>query len=161
MDDRVDHMWFSDDVQFGDNAVKFIPGSYRAVGQDGLRLNQSLLSPTNNSEPSTVVNALYYMSDHLPVYMELEIGGNLGLAEGTSLPDVRIYPVPADEQVQVVLSSGMATGYAIYDMAGRLMDRASAHGSTIQIQTSGFGEGTYMIRIETEQGSVNRKLIIR
>ena len=47
------------------------PGSFSIPGQDGLRFNGSVLDPPNYSAPATVLNALYEMSDHLPVTIKL------------------------------------------------------------------------------------------
>ncbi|PKP39155.1 MAG: hypothetical protein CVT98_02985, partial [Bacteroidetes bacterium HGW-Bacteroidetes-15] len=48
-----------------------------AYGQDGNRLNQSLISPSNTTLPGSVLNALYNMSDHLPIVLKLEIDSDL------------------------------------------------------------------------------------
>jgi hypothetical protein len=74
MDDRFDQMLTSSNIISGADRVLYLPGTYRAVGQDGLHYNQNLTDPPANlSEPADVINALFYMSDHLPVYMELEV----------------------------------------------------------------------------------------
>lgn len=74
LDDRFDFILISKDIQMGYDRVKYIPGSYKTIGQDGLRLNKSLLdAPVNNSAPYPVIEALYYISDHLPVMLSLEI----------------------------------------------------------------------------------------
>jgi endonuclease/exonuclease/phosphatase family metal-dependent hydrolase len=74
-DDRFDFIFCSSDVLNGSNGVTYVADSYRAIGQDGLRFNGSLITPINTSEADSVISALYYMSDHLPVIMELEITG--------------------------------------------------------------------------------------
>jgi len=70
-DDRFDQILFSNNLFSGVNDLKYIPGSYDAVGNDGNHYNSSLLSnPTNTQYPDSVVNALYYMSDHMPVFLK-------------------------------------------------------------------------------------------
>lgn len=71
LDDRFDFIFVSEDVLDGNNNLKYINDTYIAVGQDANRFNGSINS-NNISIPSSVSNALYYMSDHLPVYLELE-----------------------------------------------------------------------------------------
>lgn len=73
MDDRFDFILANSFVRQDLARVKFIPGSYKVLGQDGQRLNQSLITPLNNSETDTLLNALYGMSDHLPVILKLRI----------------------------------------------------------------------------------------
>lgn len=70
-DDRFDQILFSNNLFSGADNIKYISGSYDAVGNDGNHYNSNLLSnPTNTQYPDSVVNALYYMSDHLPVLLK-------------------------------------------------------------------------------------------
>ncbi|MFN3556109.1 MAG: T9SS type A sorting domain-containing protein [Bacteroidales bacterium] len=71
LDDRYDFILATRPVIEGTHGLKYNQGSYRAMGQDGNRYNQSLISPPNHSEPPEVIQALYDMSDHLPVVMKL------------------------------------------------------------------------------------------
>ncbi|MDG1252127.1 MAG: hypothetical protein P8N56_00410 [Schleiferiaceae bacterium] len=73
LDDRFDHVLFSDDVADGTAKMTYINGSLTPVGNDGLHFNSSINSPTNNSVPSNILTALYEMSDHLPVYVDIDI----------------------------------------------------------------------------------------
>ena len=57
----------------GSNKVAYIPGSYKTIGQDGNHFNKSVNYSSNSSAPDSVVDALYYVSDHLPVSMSLKI----------------------------------------------------------------------------------------
>lgn len=72
MDDRFDMILASNDVISNGKKLRYIPGSYKALGQDGKRFNGSIISPTNTVVPSNIANALYNMSDHLPVVMQME-----------------------------------------------------------------------------------------
>lgn len=162
MDDRFDMIWFSDDVLYGDNAAKFINGSYRAVGQDGLRLNQSLLSPVNISEPSNVLNALYYMSDHLPVYMEIEVGGNLEVLDGLiSSSEVSIYPTPAHESVYIEIANATPSLITITDSFGRTIRSEEVFGQKVNLNISDLKGGAYFLKIDTDKGAVTKRLIIQ
>jgi hypothetical protein len=68
IDDRFDFMLFTDDILSGDNGVSYNPNSMISVGNDGNHFNVSINDqPTNSSVPDSVLQALYYMSDHLPV----------------------------------------------------------------------------------------------
>lgn len=68
-DDRFDFILTSADILSGKKGVKYY--SYKAIGQDGNRYNSSLISPANTSIPTDVANALYGMSDHIPVVMKV------------------------------------------------------------------------------------------
>ena len=78
MDDRFDFILFSDDVLNGSNSVQYINNSSYAVGNDGNHFNLSLIDPPlNTSVPDSVLQALYYMSDHLPVVCDIEIQSSI------------------------------------------------------------------------------------
>lgn len=74
MDDRFDFILISGSIKDGNARIKYKTNSYWALGQDGLRFNQSLTSPINRTLPDEVIEALYYMSDHLPVVAEFYMG---------------------------------------------------------------------------------------
>lgn len=68
LDDRFDFMLFTSDLISGSNNVSYIPNSLKSIGNDGQHFNKSLLDiPANNLYPDSVVQAIYYMSDHLPL----------------------------------------------------------------------------------------------
>lgn len=73
MDDRFDLLLPDTELSNGIARMQLIANSYHAVGQDGLRHNQNLISPVNNSAPSNIINALYAMSDHLPVIADFAV----------------------------------------------------------------------------------------
>lgn len=51
-DDRFDFILTSDEIINGTDYMKLVPGSYKALGQDGQHFNDRLTgSPQNNSVP--------------------------------------------------------------------------------------------------------------
>ena len=74
MDDRFDFMLFTDDILSGSNNLSYINNSITAFGNDGQHFNVALTdSPVNTSLPDSIIQALYYMSDHLPVFSKFII----------------------------------------------------------------------------------------
>ncbi|MFT4601573.1 MAG: exonuclease III [Arenicella sp.] len=74
MDDRFDLIFISPDLQNWGNQAKYIDGTYWAYGQDGNHYNDALTdAPANTSLPANIIQDLHDMSDHLPVYMEVEV----------------------------------------------------------------------------------------
>lgn len=71
LDDRFDHIIVSQNVLNGGNLLQYSAASYKAIGNDGNHYNQSILSGTNSQYPDSVVRALYYSSDHLPVKLDM------------------------------------------------------------------------------------------
>lgn len=73
-DDRFDQILVSETVMNGSDSLIYLPNSYDAIGNDGNQFNSSLIAgPVNSQYPDSVVNALYYMSDHLPVTLKTVI----------------------------------------------------------------------------------------
>ena len=74
LDDRFDFILCTEDVLDGSNHLEYVPNSYSAIGNDGNHYNTSLIaSPVNSVFPDSIVQDLYYMSDHLPVLADFEI----------------------------------------------------------------------------------------
>lgn len=82
LDDRFDFIMSSSSILNGENGIQMIDGSYKALGNDGQHYNKSITdAPTNNSAPSDIINALYGMSDHLPVLAKLKVDATLSINE--------------------------------------------------------------------------------
>jgi len=78
LDDRFDQILVNRRV-LGDSAgVRYIPGSYRSIGNDGQRFQGNVQSPFNSSVPVAVANALFNVSDHLPVVLDVQITPSFG-----------------------------------------------------------------------------------
>jgi hypothetical protein len=70
LDDRFDHIMLSQNAMTG-TSCQYQVGSYKAIGNDGAHYNQSLLTGGNSQYPDSVVRAIFYLSDHLPVKLDL------------------------------------------------------------------------------------------
>ncbi len=78
LDDRFDFILFTDDVNTGNHSVTYVPNSCIAFGNDGNHLNKALIDPPVNPYlPDSVIQALYYMSDHLPVVCDLSVAATV------------------------------------------------------------------------------------
>ncbi|HNQ67110.1 MAG TPA: T9SS type A sorting domain-containing protein [Bacteroidales bacterium] len=86
MDDRFDFILISSSIKDGTYDIKYKTNSYWAVGQDGLRYNNSINYPTNTTLPAEVIEALYNMSDHLPVVSEFYLGEHNSVGSLSSDP---------------------------------------------------------------------------
>ena len=121
MDDRFDFIFFSNDIINGLNGATYIPESIVSFGNDGNRLNLSLLDPpTNLSLPDSVIQALYYMSDHLPVLCLVEIRQTIN---DTAMLDLRVFLEGAFDGVS--MKSGLAESFPNnqpYDQAPWFLD---------------------------------------
>jgi hypothetical protein len=147
MDDRFDQILVSQNVLNNNDNVQYQTGSYRAVGNDGNHYNSSLISGSNSIYPSNVVRALYYMSDHLPVELKVDI--NYPTSNGLAL-------VPSQNNISCNNGNdGEATitpnlGQAPYTF---LWD-ANANNQTSQTATN-LSVGTYCVTVTDALGEVD------
>nr|NQU89329.1 hypothetical protein [Bacteroidota bacterium] len=82
MDDRFDFVLCNPALFLPDGDVSYLEESFHIPGQDGQRLNGSLIDPPNYSAPEPVIEALYEMSDHCPVLAKFKIK----VSSNTNLP---------------------------------------------------------------------------
>jgi len=76
MDDRFDFILQSEYIKNGASHFQYLPGSYKVQGQDGNHFNKAINDGTNNSASAELIDALYFMSDHLPVTLDISVDQN-------------------------------------------------------------------------------------
>lgn len=72
MDDRFDFMLISAALNDGEG-LAYVPGTYRAYGNDGNHFNMDINDPPTIPEGATIANALHAAADHIPVIMTLQV----------------------------------------------------------------------------------------
>ncbi len=170
MDDRFDFVLISNYIKNGSKHIKYINGSYWAVGQDGNHFNKGLLdAPSNVSVPSNVLNALGKNSDHLPVTLKLSVAQPVGIDEYqySLFTDVSfVNPVSENLRLNLSASSTGSASLSIYDITGKVMIQKKLSltkgKSTYNISLSNLNPGLYIIRLTDKHGvSVSRKMMKR
>jgi exonuclease III len=74
LDDRFDFILMNRHLLNDSAGLKYIPGTYKALGNDGLHYNKNITdNPTNNSAPQSVLVSLFKASDHLPVLAKISL----------------------------------------------------------------------------------------
>jgi len=71
-----------------------------------------------------------------------------------------MYPNPANEHV-FISTNGELERITVYNALGQLLVDDIITGKQIELNTSGFTAGVYMIRIEAAAGVTSRTLTIR
>ena len=75
LDDRFDFILCGKEILDNKRGISYIEDSYKAIGNDAQHFNKkTLLLQIINQFPINVINALYDMSDHLPV--QIKTGNN-------------------------------------------------------------------------------------
>ena len=127
MDDRFDFILVSSRIMNGANHVKCLPETYHAFGQDGNRFNGSIISPANTAVSAQVAQALYTMSDHLPVVMDYVIDQPLGIEEPTVQLSISITnPVGSMLEVTANLLSPDQLTFEIFTIDGKRLHQETA-----------------------------------
>lgn len=170
MDDRFDFILASEYIMNGTNHYEFITDSYKVVGQDGSSYNNSLNITTNSVVPNNVATALYNMSDHLPVYLELKVDQNRGESLGINEQDTEwgnvFYNNPAKGSLDLKINFDQEKeiGIQIYSVKGdKIYDkkRLNNYGSVEEkIPVSEFSNGIYILKITNQKEIVYTSKVI-
>lgn len=140
LDDRFDHIIVSNNVINGTDSLKYLPNSYHAVGNDGNHYNTNLIGgPVNSMYPDSVVKALYYMSDHLPVTLKAVVTypTSNGLALYPVVNPVTCYGA-SDGEITIVPNDGQAPYTYQWDAAAGNQTTATA---------TGLSTGSYCVQV--------------
>lgn len=160
MDDRFDFIFVSDDVLSGVNGVDYVNNTYKALGQDGIRLNQSINIPTNTLLPADIARALFFMSDHLPVMMTVDVNYTSNtISENQILNNLGIHF--NSELNQFLLSEKLSQfNFKLIDLKGQVVfEKNNLDGNVVQFNRS-ISNGIYLCQIETSTGFSNYKITI-
>ena len=159
LDDRFDFILMADEIAFSYNHLRYVQGSYHAVGNDGHHFNMSVDQGTNTAVPAEVAEALFDASDHLPVTMKIAADVKLGVKdhEVQSLY-ASVAPNPATDMAQVHFFNP-ADGdiqFELYSLQGQLMAKASEHfvsgSQRFELSLQDITKGFYLLRIRHSSG---------
>lgn len=164
-DDRFDFIMASEYIM-GDSAnVKYVPGSYITVGNDGLRYNQTATSPANTQVSATVASALYNFSDHYPVTLKLKLTPTTNSAVKGFTPDAttRISFVNPAAGVLHLNAANCTLNFSLLDIRGNEVKHIAmldlSKGQDIDIST--LPQGIYTLVFENENKLYRAKLVIQ
>lgn len=167
MDDRFDMILYSNAIA-QPTGVYFLPGSYTNIGNDGNHYNESVNYGFNSAVPSSVANALYNASDHLPVSLILSIGPTSDISElSQKINGVNIYPMPLndDSKLYFTLKEPGKVLFSLTDISGRILfekeDYFSEKGNYSypinfsRVESGGF----FLLSIRHDNVLINKRLI--
>ena len=159
LDDRFDFILMADEIAFSYNHMRYVQGSYHAVGNDGYHFNQSVNQGYNSSVPAEVAEALFDGSDHLPVMMKIAVDVKLGVEnhEVQSLY-ASVAPNPASDRAVVSFfnpSKGQVQ-FELYSLQGQLMQHEAAvfgeGAQQFELSLKGLTKGFYLLWIRHNNG---------
>ena len=159
MDDRFDFIFVSEDILSGNDGVMYVENTYTAEGQDGNHYNQSINNGTNTAVSADIANALYYMSDHLPVSMTIMLGGTVGYNVLNTDNIKIIYQV----QNKVLELKNLSTHglISVFDMSGSCLKQIKIKGqNSSTLDLSNLDSGMYIAHLVLENNSISYKFVI-
>lgn len=164
MDDRFDFILMSGSIINGTKGITYHQNSYWAVGQDGNHFNKDLNYPQNNTLPSNVIDALYNMSDHLPVVAELDFGDVGYASESTEQNFMSIVPNPIADKLIVRLRTEKPRDVTVdlYSPLGVLLRSYRAYvtdDEVVEYDVSDLTNGLYIVNIKSEGVSVSHRVV--
>lgn len=167
MDDRFDFILLSDSVLRNGSPLKYINGSYTAVGNTGLLFNDSLTHPpVSNIVPWDVLSAMYHVSDHLPVYAEFEVIQRIIVSfrdEESDMIQMNISPNPATDVVYISDQRELKSEsiFTLTDIHGRVLKTFSkAEGvQSMVLDVSDIAGGIYILYSQTDNQTSALRLI--
>ena len=161
---RFDHILVSEPILLGLKSVDYIKDSYVTIGQDG---NHTLLAinepPVNNSVPPDVLNALYYMSNHLPVTLKLLITpSNTRIINDKAFAsdECKILHNTFTDSITIKLNSVNSKDLKItlLNMEGIIVKEKSInltnYNEDVKVNLSDVSKGYYFIEIIDDKGKV-------
>lgn len=158
-DDRLDIILCSAAIMERSDRMQYVNGTYRTVGQDGSFLNGSMLQSS-----SPLRNALYRMSDHMPVGLELIVDAVPASLTPKAAPQrltARLWPNPVAEST-LHLEIGQHAGdltYRVVDLLGRQHLAGVLTGGTISVD--GLQTGVYFVELQDGKGNRRSLRFIR
>lgn len=171
LDDRFDMILMSTAYFDSNNSTGYLEDSYTVFGNDARKLNLSINSGNNLKVSSDVADALYYASDHLPVYIDiLHVSDVVSITDLSTIPAEPLlsapYPNPFNPQVRIPYSvlRSMPVTVSVYRVDGQLIETLfdgntdpGAH--TLTWEPDNISSGIYIIALKSGRGTANRKVL--
>jgi len=159
LDDRFDFILVGKELLDNKNNARYIDDSYVVMGQDSRRFNGTILNPTNKSLPTSLSQALYSMSDHLPVVLNIEIGPVFA-----SIHDSDYLPYSfstSQENIKIWGKNIDKPAVTIYSINGKELKSKSSIHNEIEINISDLAHGIYILELKNGNGiRATRRFIV-
>lgn len=66
-------------------------------------------------------------------------------------PSFAVHPVPADDRLNLTLTTAANVNIKIFDVTGKILLRTDLHGTEISIDVSSLSEGLYLLQVEDHE----------
>jgi hypothetical protein len=89
----------------------------------------------------------------------LNVDACTGLSKNATSENIMVYPNPASDVVNVVLSSGAISSIQVVDVTGRLVLSSNGSGNTAAIDLQSLSNGVYYVKVSTGNSTDMIKVI--
>jgi endonuclease/exonuclease/phosphatase family metal-dependent hydrolase len=166
MDDRFDFIMATDALMNSISPIHYTPNSYLALGNNGSCYNQNITDCDEDNEvPMYILNALYHMSDHLPVVMELQSDLALNSSDITQKKENKIIGSTlqyGEARFNLVCEKSAFVKFAVIDASGRFVyeNEQLVNAPRSSIRLPEMNPGVYHLRVKLNEGNVITKTFI-
>jgi endonuclease/exonuclease/phosphatase family metal-dependent hydrolase len=148
MDDRFDLIVVSENLMDPNNRIFTIEDTYEPMGNNGNCFNARIIDCEDNDVPANVINALYQMSDHLPVKMELGIDypAANSINELQYNYAVKIINQNSERLLFSIDGYGKSIKFNLIDVSGKILLNGSSNASNLAtVLLSSLSHGIYFL----------------
>lgn len=151
LDDRFDFIMISENM-LTNPKLKYIQDTYKSFGNNGNCYDHNINDPECIGDFSQQLrDNLYYMSDHLPIVMDLETNKEIVLSTEsfTTTNPIRLETSLVRENLNIYLDTSISESisFEIYNVIGqKLLDYNSKNQQFISIDVSQIANGIYYLR---------------
>lgn len=166
MDDRFDFIMATDALMNTISPIHYSPNSYFALGNNGTCYNQNITDcDEDNDVPMYILNALYHMSDHLPVVMELQTDLALNSSDITQKKENKIIGSTlqhGEARFNLVCEKSTLVELAVIDASGRFVyeNEQLVNAPRSSISLPEMNPGVYHLRVKMNEGNMITKTFI-
>ncbi|MDP4587394.1 MAG: T9SS type A sorting domain-containing protein [Flavobacteriales bacterium] len=166
MDDRFDFIMATDALMNSISPIHYTPNSYLALGNNGSCYNQNITDCDEDNEvPMYILNALYHMSDHLPVVMELQSDLALNSSDITKKKENKIIGSTlqyGEARFNLVCEKSAFVKFAVIDASGRFVyeNEQLVNAPRSSIRLPEMNPGVYHLKVKMNEGNVITKTFI-
>ncbi|HMC01928.1 MAG TPA: T9SS type A sorting domain-containing protein [Flavobacteriaceae bacterium] len=91
--------------------------------------------------------------------IEFEVTEALGIEDNILLL-TRIYPVPAHNEITIDAKTSDIESITLFDIRGKKVNTFEVNSSKNTIDVSNYAKGTYILQVKSEEGLLNKKIVI-
>ncbi len=168
--DWFDHIFLSRNIVNNYNYIRYIPNTWKSIGNDGNRVgisvNDSVTNGRNLSAPSSVLNAEYQFSDKYPVTVQLGVTYNTatGINTITQWNEGSIKVTnPVKNALVIYFPSTMVgkdVSMELYDVCGRLIIASCFNINNSEMNESlNMTPGIYLMHLQTDGYNFTKKIV--